>query len=276
MRRELLEVLACPEDQEALNLNVTEEVNGDIKQGTLTCQKCSQEYQIKNGIPILYFNKDQTVIEQFWELSDAPLIDHNFMRGIEVHKQPIRIRIRDEAVAIGKSVLDVGCATCIDYPLYQEIGYRYVGVDLTYKLLLGALKNSPDVPVVQGDGKKLPFKNESFDSTYCKDMLIHLPPGDYAKVLTDMWRVTKKALMIGFFGNSVDYRTECDYRVSAINPKVGYNYASYWSYYTKEAIQNVLKNLPNFDTLQIDHVKFEGHEESTDSRTFYKALKKTN
>lgn len=274
LKKELMNVLACPDDHGSLELSVSKETNGEIDEGILTCTSCNHVYQIKGKIPVLYHNENPTIVEQFWELSDAPLIDKNFMRGIDPHQQPVRIRIRDEAVATGKSVLDVGCATCIDYPLYQEIGFRYVGVDLTFKLLLGALENDPTVPVVRGDGKKLPFKNESFDSVYAKDMLVHLPPGDYAKVLADMWRVAKKCLMIGFFGSSVDYRKECDYKVSAINPKVGYNYASYWSYYTKEAIKNVFNSLPDFDHLEIDHVKFEGYPNSPDCRTFYKALKK--
>ncbi len=274
MRRELNDVLACPNDYQPLTLKVTMQTGEEIETGTLTCTSCNREYQIKGKIPLLYFNPDQTVPEKWWELSDAPLVDENFMRGIDPHKQPIRIRIRDEAATIGKSVLDVGCATCIDYPLYQEIGFRYVGVDITYKLLEGALKQTPSVPVVRGDGKKLPFKNESFDSVYAKDMFVHLPPDAYIQVLKEMWRVTKKALMIGFFGNAVDTNKECIYGLNPVNPKVGYKYPHYWSYYTKEAIQNVFNAMPNFDQLIIDHTKFEGYENAPTQRTFYKALKK--
>ena len=54
-------------------------------------------------------------------------------------------------------------------------------------------------------------------------MMVHLPPGDYAKVLVEMWRVTKKALMIGFFGNAVDTNKECIYGLNPVNPQVGYN-----------------------------------------------------
>ena len=134
MKRELNNVLACPDDHQPLTLKISKESEEEIEEGSLTCQFCNKEYQIKGKIPILYFNPDQTIPEKWWELSDAPLVDHNFMRGIDPHKQPIRVRIRDEVVATGKSVLDVGCATCIDYPLYQEIGFHYVGVDITYKL----------------------------------------------------------------------------------------------------------------------------------------------
>jgi uncharacterized protein YbaR (Trm112 family)/ubiquinone/menaquinone biosynthesis C-methylase UbiE len=274
MRKELNDVLACPDDHQPLTLKVSKQTGEEIEEGTLTCTSCNRIYQIKGKIPILYFNPEQTVPEKWWELSDAPLVDHNFMRGIDPHKQPIRTRIRDEAVATGKSVLDVGCATCIDYPLYQEIGFRYVGIDITYKLLEGALKNTPDVTVVRGDGKKLPFKNEAFDSVFAKDMMVHLPPDAYKQVLTEMSRVTKKALMIGFFGNAVDTNKECVYGLNPVNPAVGYKYPHWWSYYTKDAILDTLSKLQDFDRLEIDHVKFEGHENSPANRTFYKALKK--
>ena len=223
---------------------------------------------------MLYDNPEQSVLEKWWELSDAPLVDHMFMRGIDPHEQPIRVRIRDETKANGNSVLDVGCATCIDYPLYREAGLQYVGVDLTYKLLAGALKHTPDVPVVQGDGKKLPFQNESFASVYSKDMLVHLPPDAYKKVLEEMWRVTRKVLMIGFFGRGVDILKECVYKINEIKPEVGYNHAFYWSYYTKTAILDVLNSLPRFDSVTTKQVKFEGYPNSPDYRAFWIARKK--
>ena len=275
MNEQLMDVLACPNDHQPLELKTSREINGVIEEGTLTCSLCKQQFQIKGGIPMLYFNPEQTIIEKWWELTDTPVVDHMFMRGIDPHEQPIRCRIRDEAIANGRFVLDVGSATCIDYPLYREVGLYYVGVDFTYKLLVYALKHTPDVPVVQGDGKKLPFKNESFDSVYCKDMLIHLPPDAYKKVLSEMWRVTRKVLMIGFFGTAVDRAKECDYKVSEINPAVGYNYASYRSIYTKTAILEALNQLPKFDCLQTDQVKLEGGSPIPDYRAFYIARKKT-
>ncbi|OGD45934.1 hypothetical protein A3K79_03540 [Candidatus Bathyarchaeota archaeon RBG_13_46_16b] len=268
-----MDVLACPDGHASLELKASREVNGNIVEGILTCLTCNREYEIKDGIPMLYFNKEQTIIEKWWELSDAPLVDHMFMRGIDPYEQPIRCRIRDEAVANGDSVLDVGCATCIDYPLYREAGLHYVGVDFTYKLLAGALKHTPDVPVVQGDAKKLPFKNESFNSVYVKDVLVHLPLDVYKKVLEEMWRVTKKVLMVAC-GISADTVKECRYNITEIRPEVGYKYASQSSSYTKASIVDALSNLPRFDCLKTDDIKLEG-ESSSGYRVLFMARKKT-
>jgi len=264
MNQELINVLACPEKHHPLELK---------SETVISCPTCNRDFQVKNGIPVLLSDEELTIHEKWWELSESPLVDELFMRGIDPHEQPIRCRIRDEAKAVGNFVLDVGCATCIDYPLYREAGLFYVGVDLTYKLLLGALKHASDVPVVQGDGKKLPFKNGSFDSVYCKDMLVHLPPEVYKRVLGEMWRVTKKVLMIGFFGHKVDEAKECEYKIAEPKPDVGYNYPHYWSYYTKDAILDVLNKLSGFNGLKTEQVKFESYPDSADYRSFYIAKK---
>jgi hypothetical protein len=41
--KELLDVIACPEDKAELK----------IKGESLVCTKCSREYPVKNGIPVL-------------------------------------------------------------------------------------------------------------------------------------------------------------------------------------------------------------------------------
>jgi len=53
MRREFVHILACPVCKSPLNLEVTEEKDGDIVSGHLTCQKCNHVYSIKESIPNL-------------------------------------------------------------------------------------------------------------------------------------------------------------------------------------------------------------------------------
>lgn len=53
MRKELLEILCCPEDKGLLELS-DEVVNGDeIESGKLTCSECRFVYPIESGIPNL-------------------------------------------------------------------------------------------------------------------------------------------------------------------------------------------------------------------------------
>ena len=50
MKRELMDILACPICKGDLELDVTEETD-EIITGTLYCGKCDEHYPIEDGIP---------------------------------------------------------------------------------------------------------------------------------------------------------------------------------------------------------------------------------
>ena len=53
MRREIMDILACPQCKGRLNLKVEEERDERIVTGSLVCPKCSETYPILNSIPNL-------------------------------------------------------------------------------------------------------------------------------------------------------------------------------------------------------------------------------
>lgn len=53
MRRELMDILACPIDKAELRLDASAEQDGDVITGTLTCTSCAEAYPITEGIPNL-------------------------------------------------------------------------------------------------------------------------------------------------------------------------------------------------------------------------------
>ena len=53
MKRDLMEILACPVCKGDLQLEVKEEDEKEIITGTLKCLKCSENYPIKDAIPNL-------------------------------------------------------------------------------------------------------------------------------------------------------------------------------------------------------------------------------
>lgn len=57
MRRDLMDILACPLDKAALTLAVTREEGaaeeGEVLDGSLTCTACGEVYPIVDGIPNL-------------------------------------------------------------------------------------------------------------------------------------------------------------------------------------------------------------------------------
>lgn len=53
MKRELMDILACPVCKEPLQLTVTDEDQNEIISGSLYCEKCQETYPIEDTIPNL-------------------------------------------------------------------------------------------------------------------------------------------------------------------------------------------------------------------------------
>jgi uncharacterized protein YbaR (Trm112 family) len=53
MRKDLVEILACPMDRSPLELTVEEESGDEVIRGYLACPKCSERYPIEDRIPNL-------------------------------------------------------------------------------------------------------------------------------------------------------------------------------------------------------------------------------
>ena len=53
MKRDLLDILACPMCKSHLTLTVEEENDVEIVRGTLRCESCQEDYPIEDSIPNL-------------------------------------------------------------------------------------------------------------------------------------------------------------------------------------------------------------------------------
>jgi len=53
MKKELMDILACPVCKSPLQLKVTEEKEGEVITGALFCKKCKHDYTITDSIPNL-------------------------------------------------------------------------------------------------------------------------------------------------------------------------------------------------------------------------------
>ena len=53
MRKDLMDILACPMCKSELTLAVDEEEGDEVIKGSLTCAKCDEAYPIEDGIPNL-------------------------------------------------------------------------------------------------------------------------------------------------------------------------------------------------------------------------------
>jgi uncharacterized protein YbaR (Trm112 family) len=53
MRKDLMDILACPMCKSELQLNVEQEQDDEVIKGSLFCAKCNEHYPIDDGIPNL-------------------------------------------------------------------------------------------------------------------------------------------------------------------------------------------------------------------------------
>ena len=53
MKKELMEILACPVCKGGLELTVETEEDDEVKTGSLHCAKCNETYPIEDSIPNL-------------------------------------------------------------------------------------------------------------------------------------------------------------------------------------------------------------------------------
>ena len=53
MKKDLIEILCCPTCKGQLVLNIKNQKNEEIIEGSFTCKNCKNKYLIKEGIPNL-------------------------------------------------------------------------------------------------------------------------------------------------------------------------------------------------------------------------------
>jgi uncharacterized protein YbaR (Trm112 family) len=51
LKRDMVQLLACPECLNDLELKVEREIKGDVKEGLLICKACNRKYPISKGVP---------------------------------------------------------------------------------------------------------------------------------------------------------------------------------------------------------------------------------
>ena len=90
----------------------------------------------------------------------------------------------------GEQVLEVGCGTGCDLLQFAKHGAIATGVDITPKHLELARKRVGDLAtVVEGDGRRLPFPDASFDYVYSHGVLHH--SDEPRRVVEEIFRVLR-------------------------------------------------------------------------------------
>lgn len=75
----------------------------------------------------------------------------------------------------GARVLDLGCGTGILFPVLVDSGYKVVGADLSYEMLVAGCDNSLTIDRTCADGGHIPVASDTFDAVFCRGSIHHIP-----------------------------------------------------------------------------------------------------
>lgn len=107
----------------------------------------------------------------------------------------------------GPRVIDLGCGSGREAPLFREAGFDYVGVDRSVGLLSEARARNPGATFLEIDMSTLNFPEQSFDAFWSAASLLHVPKLQAPDVLREWFRILKPG-GIGFI--AVKQKREVD------------------------------------------------------------------
>ena len=138
--------------------------------------------------------------DEYFKLWQERVPSGDFMFAGAHRDHPARVVYTKIVADVSKTVLDVGCGICVDYPRFHEAGVEYFGLDVTPKYL--EMAQSAGVPkdhLFLGSALSLPFPDAHLDSVYSNGMLEHLPPELWKQAVREMFRVCRKQALLIFF-----------------------------------------------------------------------------
>lgn len=86
-------------------------------------------------------------------------------------------------------ILDIGCGDGRHLIPLRRLGFDVVGIDLAIPSLRRIRRIQQDAPLVVGDARSLPFKDETFDCVISYDLLQHLIMDEREAAAKEMSRV---------------------------------------------------------------------------------------
>lgn len=146
-------------------------------------------------------------LERLWRGSfgDAYL-ERN--RSAVSHRRPFwEKQLSDRPVS---RVLEVGCNTGANLTWLIGGGRTVCGVDVSQNALASLKRSLPEAAAFHAVGRRLPFRDASFDMVFTMGVLIHQPPEALPAVMSEIVRCTRRYILCGEY--FADTNTEVPYR----------------------------------------------------------------
>jgi SAM-dependent methyltransferase len=167
---ELIRWIACPA------------CGGDVADcvESLKCRSCGAEYEIRNGIPLLYppgmrmdhLREEQSLAGMMTSQALSPTEDFS-RRQWQASKQEFWSVVAANLQAPPGLLIDIGCGYDSSVGQLERRGYTCVNFDMVHDMLDTLQRNAGARSCVAGDVNRLPFKQGTFDYVVSIDLLHH-------------------------------------------------------------------------------------------------------
>lgn len=108
--------------------------------------------------------------------------------------------VKEGLNGLSGSLLDAPCGTGRFFPIYREMGFRVLGLDISEDMLHQARVKDDQAQIgVANLGERLPISDKVADVTVCSQFLKFLTEPELAAVIRELGRVTKTRIMCSLF-----------------------------------------------------------------------------
>lgn len=181
MKKEVLNILRCPNCKQTLELTEHKIVDDEVMDGTLKCNNCQNSFKVSHGVPrmIVDLADRKQIAESFgflWARKAENKLEIDTLYG-ETEEEEINSFFHCMSITPddlkGKVILDAGCGCGRLTRTIGQFGAEVFGIDISSSIenVYEYCKPHNNVNIVQTDVLNLPFKEESFDYVW-SDMAI--------------------------------------------------------------------------------------------------------
>ncbi len=210
MIKAVLDYFVCPECKNKLLLKDEVIENDKIKDGTLSCSVCDNNFKIINYIP--RFISDELYVSSFgdeWHLF-KDVKNSKTQMSIDEMKNYLNLEQKDIK---DKVVLEIGSGAgpYLDVSARIFKAKHIFGIDLS-RAVDAAYENvgeMDNVTIIQADLFNLPFKESSFDLVYSLGVLHHTPDTKEAFKAIAKYVKSEGVLSIWLYGNYWIRKIKC-------------------------------------------------------------------
>jgi ubiquinone/menaquinone biosynthesis C-methylase UbiE len=132
-----------------------------------------------------------------------------FEFGLKAQNEPIRAAVAKRIKLLiteheHKQILEIGFGNGSEFErlhcFFKKTGCKYTGLDITHKFVKFAKKKYPEGTFLNGDCRRMRFKNKQFDLTFMFHVLEHQRNlSQLSEALLEIFRVTKQHVLIVWF-----------------------------------------------------------------------------